>query len=248
MKAVKTEFMKQKKQLLLLCVVFPLLLNGLLYVDLQYRYESYLLKHQSEYGLSCWQLIFKEQTIFYFSELFHAVAAALVYEIFAVDLKSNGWMLVASSKYRNRKVIYGKFMVACIGALIFWVSDYCSLYFVGSSIGVQGGFEAGLFLKSFLIQLSSAIMIIAFFIFLVCVIRRVVYLIAFGVLFLVLNIAVYYGKEIRFLIQYPFSYISHCFRASTKECLLSIGISLVLGGMLFFGAEHMLKRNRDLSL
>nr|WP_297932524.1 hypothetical protein [uncultured Lachnoclostridium sp.] len=48
MKAVKTEIMKQKKLLLLLCVVFPLLLNGLLYIDLQYRYKGYLLKHQSE--------------------------------------------------------------------------------------------------------------------------------------------------------------------------------------------------------
>ena len=69
MSIIKNELLKQKKTLFILCILFPLLSNALLYVDLTYRYEAYLLIHQSEYGLSNWQLIFKEQTVFYFSEI-----------------------------------------------------------------------------------------------------------------------------------------------------------------------------------
>ncbi|HGS1545360.1 TPA: ABC transporter permease, partial [Streptococcus pneumoniae] len=70
---IKLEFLKQKKSILWFVLIFPIILNALLYIDLTFRYRGYLLVHQNELALSNWQLIFKEQTIFYFSELFYLV-------------------------------------------------------------------------------------------------------------------------------------------------------------------------------
>lgn len=246
MSIIKTELLKQKKMIFILCILFPLLINALLFVDLQYRYNGYLLIHQSEYGLSNWQLIFKEQTIFYFSELCHIVAATVVFEIFSVELKSNGWMLVVSSQYREKKVVYGKYVVAILAFFIFFFVDYISLLFIGKCIGVQGKVEIVLFIKSFFIQLISASMMTSFYMFIVCLIKKITYLIPVGCLFMVLNIVLYYTDHVKFLPQYPFTYVSHCFRASSSELIISILVSSLLTVILLKLSNSVLKSNRDL--
>ncbi len=248
MKAFKIELYKQKKFLFVLCFIFPLLLNGLLYVDLQYRYEGYLLLHREEYGLSYWQLIFKEQSVFYFAELFHVVAAALVYEIFSVDLKNNGWMLVASSKYRKGSVLLGKYMVALWGALIYFAVDYISLFLIGKDIGVQGAFDGMLFLKTFFIQFTSASMIIAFYICVVCFIKRISLLIILGGAFMSVSIALYYDGTFQFLPYAPSTYISHAFRTNQNEFVISVLVAIVLSITFMYVSNFLLRRNRDLSL
>ncbi|MBR1692305.1 MAG: hypothetical protein IJ711_05965 [Lachnospiraceae bacterium] len=248
MKAIKTELWKQKKFLFLLCIVFPILINGLLLFDLQYRYASYLMLHKEEYGLSYWQLIFKEQTIFYFSEMFHIVAAVLVYEVFAADLKYNGWMLVASSKYRNRSVLLGKYAVALTGMLLFFVVDYIGLFLVGKQIGVEGSFDGMLFVRSFLVQIFAAGMMLAFYMLLVCLFKRTAYLLPISAVFMLINCSVYYTQDVRLLLRYPFTYISHCFRATTREVAAIAVISLLLGSVFLYLSGAFLRRNRDLSL
>ena len=246
MNMIKIELWKQKRTIFILCILFPLLINGLLFVDLQYRYHEYLLLHQSEYGLSNWQLIFKEQTIFYFSELCHVMAATFVYEVFSVELKSNGWMLVVSTSYRRKKVVYGKYVITVLAFFVFFFVDYTSLLIIGKAIGVQGKVEMALFIKSFFIQLVSAAMLTSFYVFIVCFTKRIIYLIPVGCLFVFLNSALYYSDHIQFLPQYPFTYISHGFRASGSELLVSIFVSVLLTILFLKLSNSMLESNRDL--
>ena len=100
-KRIRIELIKQRKWIPVFCVILPLMLNLLLLLSLSTRYEGYLLPHMQELKLTYWQLIFKEQTILYFSELCHIVVAALVFETFYIELKDNGWMLIASTQYRK---------------------------------------------------------------------------------------------------------------------------------------------------
>ncbi|HGQ8850085.1 TPA: ABC transporter permease, partial [Streptococcus pneumoniae] len=53
---IKLEFLKQKKSILWFVLIFPIILNALLYIDLTFRYRGYLLVHQNELALSNWQL------------------------------------------------------------------------------------------------------------------------------------------------------------------------------------------------
>lgn len=246
MSLIKTELCKQKKRIFVLCVLFPLFLNGLLFVDLQYRYEGYLLLHQSEYGLSNWQLIFKEQTIFYFSELCHVIAAVIVYEFFAVELKNNGWMMTVSSAYRKYKVILGKFSAAFLAMLLFFAVDYVSLYFIGKAIGVAGGFEAALFAKSFFVQLSAAGMMIAFYMFVAVFWKRITVLIPVSCLVLLLNINLYYKEQVKFQPWFPFTYASHGFRMTGSETALSLAASLVILTVVLFLSKRALQKNYDM--
>lgn len=246
MNMIKTELGKQKKRIFLLCIIFPLLLNGLLFVDLQYRYEGYLLIHQSEYGLSNWQLIFKEQTIFYFSELCHVIAAVIVYEAFSVELKHNAWLIAASTSYRKYKVVLGKYMVSMIAGILFFLMDYISLYVIGKNIGVAGAFEASLFVKSFFIQLSAFSMMSAFYIFLVSLLKRIAYLIPVSLVFLILNVVLYYREQVSFQTIYPFTYISHCFRATAAETVVSILVSVVFSGGLLGLSTYVFRKNYDI--
>ena len=248
MSIIKNELLKQKKTLFILCILFPLLSNALLYVDLTYRYEAYLLIHQSEYGLSNWQLIFKEQTVFYFSEICHIIAATIVYEIFSIELKYNAWMLVSSSPYRKSKVLFGKYVIAMIAFLLFFVVDYASLIFIVKAIGVQGKLEIALFVKSFCVQFAAASMLIAFYLLFTCLFRRIVYLIPVGCVFMVLNISLYYTENVQFLVQYPTTYISHCFRASVKEAITSIVLSGIFTVSFLVLSKLTLSNNRDIHI
>ncbi|MGY3724646.1 hypothetical protein SAMN05421767_1103 [Granulicatella balaenopterae] len=244
MKLLKIELLKQKKFLFILCVLFPLLLNILLYIDLTYRYESYLLVHQSRLGLSNWQLIFKEQTVFNFSELCQLIIATVVYEVFSVELKNNGWSLVSTSNYRN-KVVYGKYLIAMLAMLVFFLTDYACLVIIGNVIGVSGNIEWVMIIKSFIIQLLSASMMVAAYILIVSLVKRVMFLLPIGIIVMIQNASLYYPDQ-QFLLQYPFTYISHGFRATGNEFLISIAILSILTALFLLLSKRILERNRDI--
>lgn len=67
---IKLEFLKQKKSILWFVLIFPIILNVLLYIDLTFRYRGYLLVHQNELALSNWQLILKNKQYFIFLNYF----------------------------------------------------------------------------------------------------------------------------------------------------------------------------------
>lgn len=243
--AIKIELIKQRRWIPVLCVFLPFMLNLLLLLSLSTRYEGYLLPHMQELKLTYWQLIFKEQTILYFSELCHIVVAALVFETFYIELKDNGWMLIASTQYRKKGVIQGKFVVVLINIMIYFISDYTFLYIIGKIIGVYGKFEAALFLKSFSVQVFSSAMMAAFFIMLVCLLRKISFLLplSFGVM--VLNIGLYYGETNKLLLKYPFTYISHGFRVTGKEMLAVILITFLLKLLFLNISKKTMRKNSD---
>ena len=104
MRTETLELTKQKKTTLLLCILFPIAVNIMLCISLKYRYESYLLPRIDVYGISRWQLIFKEQTILYFSEICHIIAGALVYDSFNSEMKNNS--NIGIQKEDSHKEIY----------------------------------------------------------------------------------------------------------------------------------------------
>lgn len=91
----------------------------MLYIDLTFRYRGYLLVHQNELALSNWQLIFKEQTIFYFSELFYLVLSLIIYEVFAVEFKNDAWLTVISLPFRNKYTINSKLLITVVYTFTF---------------------------------------------------------------------------------------------------------------------------------
>ncbi|HEU9028799.1 TPA: ABC transporter permease, partial [Streptococcus pneumoniae] len=170
---IKLEFLKQKKSILWFVLIFPIILNVLLYIDLTFRYRGYLLVHQNELALSNWQLIFKEQTIFYFSELFYLVLSLIIYEVFAVEFKNDAWLTVISLPFRNKYTINSKLLITVVYTFTFWLSDYISLYVIGKAI--DNSLEIGLifFLKTFTIQLISSLMIMLLYFLTLVLIRKI---------------------------------------------------------------------------
>lgn len=219
------------------CIVLPIIINGLVCLDLQFRYWGYLILQQSLNGLSNWQLIFKEQTMFYFSELCLLFVAAIVYQSFAVEKKSNAWMLVMSSPYKEKKVIYGKYVVCVLNMLILLLTNSVTLAISGYITGVEGGFELSLFIRALLVLFFASALMTSFFIFLITVLKKTIYIIPISIVILFLASELYYPDApdvSKFLIWYPFTYGSHCFRATNSEMIVVVLVSLVLSGLFLF--------------
>ncbi len=239
------ELKKQKKKIFFLCVFIPVLFQLFLYLSLLTRYEGYLLLHQQEYRLSCWQLIFKEQTVFYFSETGHIVAALLVYELFAVELKDNAWLLVCSTAYK-RNVLRNKYGLCMMFFFLFYLTDYILVYIIGRAVGVREPLDVLLFVGGFLIQFSAAAMMSAFYVMIVSITKRIMVVLPLSIGATVLNVVCYYAEPLKFHGWYPFTYVSHCFRASGNEMVNIVVVSAVLAGVFLVVGEQTIKQNYDI--
>ncbi|HRR78026.1 MAG: hypothetical protein IJK31_01090 [Ruminococcus sp.] len=247
MRTETLELSKQKKTTLILCVLFPVAINIMLCISLKYRYESYLLPRIDVYGISRWQLIFKEQTILYFSEICHIIAGALVFESFNSEMKNNSWMLIATSEYR-RKVVISKFTAVAFDLLVIFISDYVTLTAAGIITGVKDPWDAGLFFKGFFIQLSSACMYAAFYIFLVAFTKKLSWVLPSSIAFMLLDITMYYGKGFNYRFNYfiPSLYVSHNSLSTWTEASVITGFSAVSVLVLLFISGRMLRKNCDI--
>jgi len=247
MKIKMLEVIKQKKITLFLCIIFPIIINVMLCISLKYRYESYLLPKIDEYGISRWQLIFKEQTILYFSEICHIIAGALVFESFSSEFKNNSWMIVATTKYR-RKVVVRKFIAVSFNLFVIFIVDYITLAAAGFITGVDAPFEVGLFVKGFLIQVSSAYMYAAFYIFIIAFTKKLSWVLPLSVVFMILDSMLYYGKGFNYRFNYfvPSIYISHNSLSTWTEATVIIGFSVVAVLVFLFTSGRLLRRNCDI--
>lgn len=224
---IRNEFFKHNNRLWILSVAFPLFLNAFLYLDLTFRYQGYLLIHQAEYGLTNWQLIFKEQTIFYFSELYYIFLIIIIYEIFSIEFKNEAWFLLVCSPFRNRLILKNKIIVSIIYSQLFWISDYLSLMLVGKIIDNQLTFDFMLFTKSFIIQNLSAVVIIFFYFIILLIGQRITSIIPIGIAMMILSISFYYPRN-EFRLFLPFTYISHGFRTSVTEFYMIVASNAVI--------------------
>ncbi len=248
MKNFKIEWLKQPKINIIICLFLPIVLNLLLYIDLTFRFQDYLLLHQVEYNLTNWQLVFKEQSVFYIVEIVHILVAAIVYEIYIQEIKCNAWNLVASTQYVNKSVNIGKMKVALIDIFLFFVVHFIATLVVGKQIDVAENIEWNLFLKSFCIQFLTATMMVSFYIMIICIIKKIFVVIPLSICFFVLNITFYYVDDVKLLIHLPFTYGSYGFRASVSESIEICVICIVLTIIFYIIAQINLKRNHEIRL
>ncbi|CBZ02433.1 ABC transporter permease [Clostridium botulinum] len=137
-------------------ILIPFAINLLLTIDLQYRYTGYLLVYQEEMKLSCWQLIFKEQRILYFTALIPFFATLILIHVFSIETKNNGWSMVLTQPIKKSKFLLAKYIVSCkyITVLIFF--DIITIAIAGIITGIKDPLDVALFIRCFLILWSSA--------------------------------------------------------------------------------------------
>lgn len=245
---IKLEFLKQKKSILWFVLIFPIILNALLYIDLTFRYRGYLLVHQNELALSNWQLIFKEQTIFYFSELFYLVLSLIIYEVFAVEFKNDAWLTVISLPFRNKYTINSKLLITVVYyTFTFWLSDYISLYVIGKAI--DNSLEIGLifFLKTFTIQLISSLMIMLLYFLTLVLIRKISGIIPIGIIMMILTISIYYN-DYNFKIYLPFTYLSHAFRVTESQFYMILLSNIIIIVLFYILIRKLNERSFEMKL
>lgn len=244
---IKLEFLKQKKSILWFVLIFPIILNVLLYIDLTFRYRGYLLVHQNELALSNWQLIFKEQTIFYFSELFYLVLSLIIYEVFAVEFKNDAWLTVISLPFRNKYTINSKLLITVVYTFTFWLSDYISLYVIGKAI--DNSLEIGLifFLKTFTIQLISSLMIMLLYFLTLVLIRKISGIIPIGIIMTILTISIYYN-DYNFKIYLPFTYLSHAFRVTESQFYMILLSNIIIIVLFYILIRKLNERSFEMKL
>ncbi|MFA9493257.1 ABC transporter permease [Streptococcus sp. E17BB] len=244
---IKVEFLKQRKRVWWFVFVFPIILNVLLYIDLTFRYRGYLLVHQNELALTNWQLIFKEQTVFYFSELYYLILSLIIYEVFAVEFENNAWLTLISSPFRNKYTINSKMLITVAYTFIFWVSDYISLYVTGKAIDSSLEISLIFFLKTFTIQFVSSLMIILTYFLILLLIRKVSGMIATGILIMILTISIYYNNY-NFEIYLPFTYLSHAFRVTENQFYMILLANIMLIFVFYLFIQRLNKRSFEMKL
>ncbi|CEV72168.1 Uncharacterized protein conserved in bacteria [Streptococcus pneumoniae] len=238
---IKLEFLKQKKSILWFVLIFPIILNALLYIDLTFRYRGYLLVHQNELALSNWQLIFKEQTIFYL------VLSLIIYEVFAVEFKNDAWLTVISLPFRNKYTINSKLLITVVYTFTFWLSDYISLYVIGKAI--DNSLEIGLifFLKTFTIQLISSLMIMLLYFLTLVLIRKISGIIPIGIIMMILTISIYYN-DYNFKIYLPFTYLSHAFRVTESQFYMILLSNIIIIVLFYILIRKLNERSFEMKL
>ena len=240
MKGIRAELKKQGLIIPVLCCVFPLLVNLIVSMSLSTRYEGYLLLHQQEYGLTNWQLILKEQTIVYFSEIIYVVIAVLVYDIYKKELKDNAWIVIASSNYRYNSVILSKFAVIAMDILLYLISNYICIIYIGYFQLHIGSIEIGL--------LFSGMLIISFFELLICVFRKINMILPVGIVMMIIDILLYYRDKVGLALKVPITFISQCYTASIVDMVYIIVVGGFLSSLFLWKSGKRLKRNYDLEI
>lgn len=248
MKGIRAELKKQGLVIPVLCCIFPVLVNLIVSMSLSARYEGYLLLHQQEYGLTDWQLILKEQTVVYFSEIIYVVIAALVYDLYKKELNDNAWLIAASSNYRHSSVTVCKFAVAALDVLLYLICNYICIICIGCFQLHLGSVEAGLLVKSFVIQFISGLMITAFFEMAICIFRKINMVLPAGILMMVLDIVFYYQDEAGLALKVPVTFISQCYRASAADMVYIMAVGGFLSVLFLWTGCVQLKRNYDLQI
>lgn len=232
LKLLQCEEKKLKRTgLLTMSILIPIVINILLTLDLHYRYTVYLLVHQQEMQLSCWQLIFKEQRILYFNQLLPFFATLILIHIFSRESKNNGWTLILTQPINKFYIIVSKYIVACKYIVIMIVSDIVSIVISGIVTGVKEPVEIGLFVRCFFVLFFSTM---------AAAIIQLIILQVYNKKSIALCIAAFlagisqntYSHSIIAKVN-PFAFVDHAYKASWQEtiCIFLISIVFIIVGM-----------------
>lgn len=156
-KLLQCEQIKLKKtSIFVMSFLIPIAINILLTIDLQYRYTSFLLVYQEEMKLSCWQLIFKEQRILYFTALTPFFATLILTHVFSTETKNNGWSMILTQPIKKSKILLAKYIISCKYIVLLVFFNIISIVIAGVITGVKDPLDWTLFLRCFLILCFSA--------------------------------------------------------------------------------------------
>ncbi|WP_024832970.1 ABC transporter permease [Ruminiclostridium josui] len=156
LKLLRSEQLKLKRTgLIFMTILIPLAINMLITIDLQFRYTGYLLIHQQEMNISCWQLILKEQRILFFPALLPFFATLILTQIFSVERRSNGWSMILTQPIKRYQLLLSKYIISCKYITILIVVNIVTMAIAGFITGIKDPFDTELFLRCFLILLVS---------------------------------------------------------------------------------------------
>lgn len=229
---LKCEQMKLKKTwILLMSIIIPVAINILLTIDLQYRYTGFLLIHQAEMKLSCWQLIFKEQRVLYFSALLPLIVALVLNHIFSVESKNNGWSMILSQPIKKSKILISKYIISCKYIIILLLVNMITIIISGIITGVSDPLDISLFIRCFLILCSSTMAI---------AVIQMILLIVFSEKWVGIFAAFILGvfSQDTYLNNFfsklnPYSFADYSFRADWNQALsmLFISVLFIISGL-----------------
>lgn len=242
-----SEWLKIRKKIIIpIAFIIPILINALLTFDLNARYFGYLIPNQSATGLSNWQLIFKEQTIFYFSELLPLFGALILYEIFALETKNNGWNLLNYMPYKKSKIVLVKYVFAMISITLLLISNILTVFLAGIITGVEGKVDYVLFLKVFGIQWFSMLGVMSILLCLILCVKKIVIVIPLAMIIGLISGQIYYDAKSSINQYNPFSFASFCFRADSETFMRIVVSSVIISAVFIVLSIYIFNRKEKL--
>ncbi|MDZ5254038.1 ABC transporter permease [Clostridium sp. LIBA-8841] len=232
---VKNEFLKEKRNLLLLMMMLlPIGIAFLLVFDLSVRYESWLLPNAAGKELTSWNILIKEQRILYFNDFMPLFAAIILGQLFETEYKNNGWTLTLTKPIKMWQILFSKYITALIILIMMLVINIIALIMVGKVFNFPEAIPWDYFLNMMAIQLvaSSAVMIIQLFFS----IKNKNVLISFGIaaLLSILSSNIYYNENpIRYF--NPYNYAMFSITQERQEIIYVSGgsaIVIVIGAFI----------------
>lgn len=163
MTLIKNEFYKQKRSLLLLCILaVPIGIGVLLCVDLGIRYSSYLLPMAHEKGLTAWEMLLREQRILYFNDFMPLFGAIIISGLFENEYRNNGWTNCLTRPVKRSSILFSKYITAYVYMVGMLIINLVVLLIVGKLFKFPEAIDFMMFGRMILIQMvsSAAIMVI----------------------------------------------------------------------------------------
>ncbi|MPQ42947.1 ABC transporter permease [Clostridium tarantellae] len=241
---IKNEFLKQKRNLLLLMVLMiPIGVGILLSVDLIIRYENWLLPKAQKIGISSWTLLVKEQRILYFNDFMPLFSAIIIGELLECEYKNNGWLLNMTQPIKRRSILFSKYITSIIYVVIMLTSNIIVLIILGKIFNFPESLPWNYFITMFSIQLisSCAVMVIHLFI----TIKNKNVLISFGIaaLLSIVSSNLYYNKSfISNINPYNFALVSYKQNMYEVNNVHIISFIFIIGGFFLLNKYFKCKK------
>ncbi|MGL5245555.1 MAG: ABC transporter permease [Sarcina sp.] len=241
---IKNEFLKQKRNLLLLMIlVIPIAVGVLLSVDLIIRYENWLLPQAQKVGMSSWVLLVKEQKILYFNDFMPLFSTIVIGELIECEYKNNGWLLTMTQPIKRSSILFSKYITSVIYVVLMLIVNIIVLISLGKIFNFTQVIPWNYFLTMFFIQLiaSCAVMVIHLFI----TIKNKNVLISFGMaaLLSIVSSNLYYNESLISNINpYNFALVSYKQNMNEVNNVYIISFILIIGGFFILNKYFKYKK------
>lgn len=207
----------KRSYLVAIVILIPTIINTMLKFDLNYRYTGYLLKNQVEMNLTFWQMVFKEQSILYFTTLLPVIISIILNHFFYLEYKNNGWVTVLTKPVKLFDIIISKYVLSMKYISILLIFNSLTLIIAGLMTDGHQKIDFHLFIKCYIVMFFSSMAINCF-----CLLFIVIFKNRKISIFLTLIIAILsqntYGKNI-FSLFNIYSFAEYSYRATNTQML-----------------------------